>query len=357
MPRPNSTARSASSGASTVTEIARLAGVSVATVSRVMNDPSIVRAETAAAVRAAMEQVNYRPRGRGRARGGSSESTHLAFVTLGYPGEHWRSLPVLVDALAGANREASERGHSLRVEALPENVTDSPLLRDRSLSGALVMMAHHIQAQRLLDLAAPGLPIVRVMGIAQEAQPFDHVTFDNHLIGRVAFDYLAAGGCERFAFVTDQPARAFTRRRALAFVDAAAAAGKSVRHGLITDDAVFRLAVGSDLLLNPDPVALLRELLAAGTGTLGLFVPTDWEAVTFCKAIGSLGLTLGRDLLLISCDNEQTRLAALGQRPATIDIHPGEIGRLGVRRLLDRVARPDEPPTVVQIAPRLVLPD
>jgi DNA-binding LacI/PurR family transcriptional regulator len=68
------------------------------------------------------------------------------------------------------------------------------------------------------------------------------------------------------------------------------------------------------------------------------------------------GIRPGSDVQIISCNNEQSGLAMLNPRPATIDLGTDEIGRWAVTRLVNRIARPSVPPIRMLIAPTLIEP-
>jgi DNA-binding LacI/PurR family transcriptional regulator len=61
-----------------------------------------------------------------------------------------------------------------------------------------------------------------------------------------------------------------------------------------------------------------------------------------------------RDITIISCDNEETRLSSLFPRPASIDPGAEQIGFRAVTRLVSRLQRADEPPILILVAPRLM---
>jgi DNA-binding LacI/PurR family transcriptional regulator len=65
------------------------------------------------------------------------------------------------------------------------------------------------------------------------------------------------------------------------------------------------------------------------------------------------GIVVGRDLTIISCDNERVRLSALSPRPHSIDLRSEEIGRTAVRTLLSRITNPNMPRANVLIHPSL----
>src|SRR5439155_33424 len=87
----------------------------------------------------------------------------------------------------------------------------------------------------------------------------------------------------------------------------------------------------------------------------GLFVSQDVEAIGLYPMLVQRGIRPGTDVQIISCNNEQSGLAMLSPRPATIDLGTDQIGRWAVTRLVNRIARPSEPPIRMLIAPKLVV--
>src|SRR2546423_15315648 len=96
---------------------AKRAGVSVATVSRVLNNLDSVRAETASQVRAAMKEIGYKPprvkrgpkRGSRRAIRSAFSKRQLAVLTVG-AFQHWLGLPGMASVVPGRMRAGNERG-------------------------------------------------------------------------------------------------------------------------------------------------------------------------------------------------------------------------------------------------------
>jgi DNA-binding LacI/PurR family transcriptional regulator len=65
-------------------------------------------------------------------------------------------------------------------------------------------------------------------------------------------------------------------------------------------------------------------------------------------------IEVGRDLRIISCDNEEARLSALHPRPESIDLNGNDIGYRAVVRLVSRLQNPNDGPLSIQIPPRLI---
>jgi len=64
---------------------------------------------------------------------------------------------------------------------------------------------------------------------------------------------------------------------------------------------------------------------------------------------------VGHDVSVISCDNDDVRLAMLNPRPMSIDLAADEIGRRAMLRLVGRMRKPSEPPLRTLVAPRLAV--
>jgi DNA-binding LacI/PurR family transcriptional regulator len=86
----------------------------------------------------------------------------------------------------------------------------------------------------------------------------------------------------------------------------------------------------------------------------GLFIDRDSTAVRVYPLLQKFGIQPGRDLTVISCDNDEMALSALSPRPATIDLASEELGCRIVRRLLLRIENLDEPPIMIQTMPQLI---
>src|SRR4051794_2369375 len=133
-----------------IAQVAKAAGVSTATVSRVLNDLPGVADETVRQVRAAAEALRYTPL---RARRGTrpmpknsdsptrvrSRTGNIAVLTLGQTRD-WLRLPIMAAVVAGIQRGAGEFGLRLMLDDLPDPTRPSPLVQGRKIDGAIVFV-------------------------------------------------------------------------------------------------------------------------------------------------------------------------------------------------------------------------
>lgn len=325
-----------------VMEVAKKAGVSIATVSRVLNDHPAVHPETVRLVRQAMVKVKYDPHAIRRGprigkRSSRTAATTIGIVTVGVTHECYFKLPVFAAAVSSVTRAAAANHLNLAIDEVLDADHLSERLQSGVLSGALVFAASSAQ-RALVDALRKVMPIVRVMGSELAARGVDQVLPDNLAIGHLALEYLFERGCRELAFVTTIPDLEAMQLRELAFRSAAKASG-------LASPVTFAPASEQSTPPFSQSVQLeaIADAIAAHTPRpTGIFVSQDIETIGLYPLLMARGIHPGRDVTIISCNNEES-ISILRPRPASIDYGADEIGRRAVTRLLNRIAHPEEP--------------
>jgi LacI family transcriptional regulator len=338
-----------------VTRIAERAGVSIATVSRVLNNSRPVNPEIAERVRQAAEELQLplrtsRRRGRKSGRGGA-----VAILSLGQSYREWFEMPVIAGVVAALTRAAQDAHLGVLMTEMPDPNQLSPILRRPEVEGALVFVNSAIPVQSIRFLRDQ-LPIVRVMGGQIATVDIDHVGPDNNSIGYLAAKHLIEQDVTQLAFMTSEPTWDFSKLRAQGFIVAAEAAGLSSKVYLRGEGKLPLGLYGRNVAAEADLPALVAHLArdTKGKGKLGLFVSRDEETVRVYPLLRDGGLNIDKDVVVVSCDNESVRLSSLDPRPASIDLNSPDIGRYAVRRLALRIKHPTEPPVRILVSPRFV---
>lgn len=143
--------------APTLRSIAQLAGVSYATVSRVVNGSGYVSSETAARVRAIVQELGYRPNGNALTLHGH----RLPLVGFMLPAALGCDMVELANSVRRALAEAGVPLVLCPVDATPEKSPFLELLRDGRL-GALLVTAAHAHDPSLIDVARTGRAVIAV---------------------------------------------------------------------------------------------------------------------------------------------------------------------------------------------------
>jgi LacI family transcriptional regulator len=352
----------------TIVKVAKHAGVSTATVSRVLNNFPHVGAETARQVRASAEALNYtipatykraRSRGIGRPSNTRRRTNSIAILTIGQTRD-WLQLPVMAAAVAGISRAAREHGlrlvidEQLNLAKLPDSITN------HGADGAIVFVpnsANGATPRGSLESLKKHLPIVRVMGGATGVSVVDHICTDHQAIGCLALEFLRKRGCQHVAFLTMDPVWHLMRTRCHAFAGAAYDNHIAASSYLLGQDAAIADLYGPRTVVDNTLESLVARLVNSNPRPTGLFVSNDAATVQVYPLLQQMGVQPDRDITIVSCDNEDIRLCGLNPRPASIDPRSEEVGWRAVRQLMSRLKNADEPPIHINVTPWLIVPD
>jgi LacI family transcriptional regulator len=347
-----------------VVQIAAQAGVSIATVSRVLNNSRRVNPKLAEQVHKAMVELNFDPshlRRRAARRAEQQQVSTIAIVSVGQSYRGWFEIPVIAQVVAEISRVSQEHHLSTFITEMVDATEFSSTLKRQPVDGALLFISSgHDMAQ--VTALSTRLPVVRVMGGQLAPLEIDHVGPDNTSIGQIAATYLIDAGCKELCFLTTKPAWDMCKMRGHGFLTASIAAG--IRPSMLGEgdmpnlDIAYGGAAAGAADLN-QIIALLKRKLAARANPsvpLGLFISRDEETMFVHRLLVEADVAISRDLVVVSCDNEEVRLSAIHPRPASIDLNAAQIAKHSVQRLLDRIRRPQEPPVRMLVTPRLVKP-
>ena len=347
-----------------VSEIAQRAGVSMTTVSRVLNDDPNVRPETALQVQKVLAQHPYdrnavrrgpRPGKRRKVRSvGKLRHNTIAIVVLGHTHEQWFKQPIFASIVSSITRMAADRHINVRIEELLDIGDLSDRISSNTLDGALLFISSFAKPE-LLETIRTRLPVVRVVGDEMIPTSIDHVRSDNLAIGHLAYNYLARNGCKRLACVTSRLDHGGIYLRTFAFASASVREGHVRPTIYVIGPAREGVWVGADVIECDSFEAVAKRLAADGDGPTGLFISQDIEAIGLYPHLAHYGVRPGHDVQIVSCNNDQS-LALLSPRPATIDLDAPSIGKWALRRLLNRIIHPEEAFIQMLVKPVLVPP-
>jgi LacI family transcriptional regulator len=347
-----------------IVDVAKAAGVSTATVSRVMNGLPGVRPETVAQVRAVMVELNYArmrtrsTRKRPDARTSKLRTGNIAVITIGH-GQSWLMQPVMASVLGGIQRGVNSHELRLILGEMSDPTRPSPLLVDRQIDGAIVFLSSDVPIamyEATFKAMQKHVPIVWAMGIGTALGGVDHVAPDNVGVGHLAYSYLKSLGCERPAFLTANPNWALMRLRGQSFLNSAFDDERAPTVYATASNPTDVASYGGRIITDERLPELIERLAQDKLRPDGVFIGNDVTTSQVYPLLADRGVRVGVDLKVVSCDAEEARLSGMHPRPASIEIGCEEIGYRCVGRLLNRIERPHGPPLIIQVAPRLVLP-
>lgn len=315
-------------GNNTIYEVAKEAGVSITTVSRVLHGKDTVSPETRKKVEDVIHKLNYRP----------------SAIARGLTGQKTNTLGIILPKLTnpnyamifnGAYEEARLHGYSISLfpwkSLNAQEYNPALMLAERRLDGVIVNVEYLTPEdmellRRQLDELKLYMPIV-LIGCVPETLDFPTIRYNNAEWTKKIVNELTALGHERIAFIGGNEEDRYEYRRDIGYMEglkeaklpfirnyrvycrATPEAGEKAMHEIF-DDLQPRYW--------PTAVIAINDLVALG-----------------CQKVASeYGLKIPRDLSIFGCDN--LFFSAFSNPPlATVDTKQQEIGARAVRMLLE----------------------
>lgn len=337
-----------------IVEVAKLAGVSHTTVSRVLNSKPGVSAVAFERVQEAIRQLDYTPpqRRRGPQPKVPGRGDMVGAVALLMFGTDPRPMfsPVSSAVIHSIEQALSDLGISFVLAQVKEVDRLPPAVLEGKVDG-LILHGHLPGleiAQRLRSI-----PSVWIMSARSKAGYWgDRVAPDNYRIGALAAENLIDQGHASLGYLSVRSDHIGFATRAEGFMETAAAQGVSAQMVEVnmTDSFLPGDVKGEREYID----ALIDQFVSLPEMPTGLFVPRGQATVMVYEALRARGVELGSDVVVLSCDPDMA-LASLNPAPATIDVRPDRVGRVAVEHLLKNLSPSDfETRTLKLIEPRLV---
>lgn len=326
----------------TVFDVAKLAGVSIKTVSRVVNDEPSVRPATRDRVRQAIEKLDYRPHSGARLMR-STKSGIIGLISDAVSSALEDPLNVGLSGIhivRGVQEACRETGKILMIAdegAVEDAAGVARLLRtfeSHRVEGVIYAAPHHQQVALPLPR---GMPLVLVNCFDGLATPC--VLPDDAAGQALAVTHLVGAGHRRIAYIGLDTNLAAGRLRGDAFRRACIEAGlpeaiTPMRSGL---DATSETSLA-------DLYGILRQLFSGSEPPTAICFGNDLMAMRGMEMLEEFGLQIPRDVSVIGYDNDENLVRYLKRPLTTVTLPYREMGRAGVRRLLDRKGLADAPP-------------
>jgi LacI family transcriptional regulator len=317
-------------------------GVSVTTISKVLNHHADIGQATRARVLKRVEELGYRPNA--VARSLSLKRTQTVGIIIP---DLMHSF--FVEIVSGLESVVSRRGYGLLLCSSGEDArkerSELEMLRARQVDGIVLASSNAAGNTGLLrDLTRLGIALVMIDRDDHPRVSCHRVLTDDVEVGRLATAHLAARGCRRIAHITG-PRIIHARRREEGYRRALAAAGLDVRRD--------RIAPGG--FMEADGYRALQQLLALRPRVDGVFAVNDPAAIGAMRAIWDAGLRVPDDVAVVGAGD--VAYSDLIRVPlTTVRWSKSEVGRAAAELMLDQIGAggPIRPRKVI-IPPELVV--
>jgi LacI family transcriptional regulator len=320
----------------TIREVAALAEVSPATVSRVLNGTA-VDPVLAARVRAVVEKLNYRPSN--AARSLRTRRTRVWGLVI----SDIRN-PFFTDVVRGIEDAAQQAGYALVLcnadEQLAKEQAYIDLVVDERVAGVIVSPASPRETD-LSPLAAHGIPVV-ALDRTVERTPVDAVVVDNVAGAGAGVQHLIDAGFGRIACITGPDWTTTGRERLAGYV--AALEENGVEH----DPA---LTIISDYM-EAGGANAMRELLATARPPDAVLIANSVMAIGAMRVARDAGVAIPDDLGLV-CFDDAPWMSLTAPTVTAVSQPTYAIGREAARLLIARIGGDQSPARRVTMATEL----
>ncbi|WP_349918146.1 LacI family DNA-binding transcriptional regulator [Aeromonas veronii] len=308
--------------------VAARAGVSVATVSRVLNQQEGVTAKTRAKVNRAIDELGYRVNQLATSLRTAKSGLLLIMVPdLGNP--------FYIEIVRGIDRVARQHGYFVLLcdtGADPGRERSAfELLRTHRADGAICLDPDSIQQGLSQEINA--LPWVACCEF-DPAMPVPYVGIDNQGAAAEAVRYLLGRGHSRIALIGADPAYLYARQREAGVHQALAEAGLVLAEEWNIRVSSFSFQAGAEVA---------QQLLDSPARPTAVFAVADALAIGLMQRLQEAGLRIPEDIAIMGFDD--IALAGHLSPPLTTMAQPmDELGAEAVRLLLQRLNTPGSPP-------------
>lgn len=323
----------------TIKDIAEMAGVSKATVSRVMNNSGYVAAETRAKIENLMKEYDYMPSA--LAVNLSRQETSTIGVVVPEIGNTFYA-----DILHGVTQAADELDLSLVLfdtqDSLERERRAFRVLHQHNVRGIILGPSINYPETRegralLETLKRLSVPIV-IVDRDFENMPWDAVLYENYQSSYQAALELYKAGNRRMAVITGDMTLKIGRERLEGFIKGVEDCGLKVQpediyYGNFTMNRSYELSM---------------ELLSQSELPDAVYTSNNDTSLGFLKAVNEKGIRIGRDIAVMGNDRIAT-LDILGIAFSCVYRDTYEMGRMAIRLLQERIDHPQKSRSIYMI--------
>jgi LacI family transcriptional regulator len=312
----------------TIYDVARLSGVSISTISRVLNAPDKVNSKTHKRVMNAIDKLGFIPRADARARA-LQNTNRIGVLTPFF------TAPSFVQRFRGVASALSKENYELviypvdSIDHLQGYISSIPLMRN--IDG-LIIMSLSLGDQDAQRLSNNGMETVL---IEYSHSNLNSIVIDDVQGGRLAAEHLINKGHKAFSFLGDiEPPEKYVihpvKSRLAGFTQAIQEAGLSLP----------KTYIRSAPYTQEESRQAARELLELAKPPSAIFVASDIQAMSVMKVARQLNIKIPEDLAVVGFDDIEV---AEHVDLTTVRQHLDESGRLAAEILLARINEPSRP--------------
>jgi LacI family transcriptional regulator len=323
----------------TITDVAREAGVSVSTVSHVVNGTRHVNPDTMALVRNAIDHLGFVPNA--VARSLARSTTDAVGIAISISTNYYFN-----DIVSSIERACAELGQLVFLcDTQNDPVLELKVVRElvqRRVDGVIIAPSADPENRAIEFLTAAKMPFVLVDRLTSTKA--DGVCLQNRHAMETLVDHLVGHGHTRIGLIAGEPGFRSTLERVEGYMRALK------KHGIAPDDALIHAGNATSEIARGSA----NKLFALPNRPTAIASGNNLATIGIMKAVHDAGLRIPQDLALIGFDDFEW--ADCFEPRLTVIAQPSEqIGQRAAELLAERIKQPDAPPKSIRLPPTLVL--
>ena len=307
----------------TIYDLARQLNISIATVSRALNDDPVVSKKTKKRIFDLASELGYRHN-----RFASSlrkQKTNTIGVIVPKVNSNF-----IANVLAGIESIATEAGYDIIIATSSEKAekekNNAENLFHKRVDGLLVSLSFDTQDLRhYAPFESKGIPVVFFDRVEEKSDTIK-VVIDNYACGYEATEHLIAQGCKRIAMVSASLQRNVYAQRHKGYCEAHRA------HGIAIDESLLLI----EDLSEQSALEAAADILKMSPLPDGLFVTNDFVAAVIMQALKEKGVRIPEDIAVVGFNNDVIS-KLVEPKLSTIDYPGFDMGQLVTRNLINHL--------------------
>ena len=306
-----------------------MAGVSTSTVSRIINENPAISAETREKVLKVMKDLHYVPNSMARAL-----SNQRAFtITLAINADDVKSFnnPFFYEVMHGIEKVVYQNDLCLIIANMQTVIRKESILTwliNGKRTQGIILPSSLATEINIKELNKHQFPFV-VFGEPDNADPLNWVDVNNRQGGQQAVDHLVRQGYRKIAFISGSRKELFNKNRFRGYRDGLERNGLTLREDFVTEGGNTKA----------DGLAMMQGLLARKDRPDAVICTDNIMSLGIIKAIQTAGLSVSRDVGIVSFDNYP--VADLADPPlTTVDVDVYELGVQTAQMLFKLIDNP-----------------
>ena len=307
----------------TINDVAKEAGVSISTVSRVLNNNYPVKEETRIKIEKAIEKLNYKPNMLARSLITKKTSTIGVIV----PGITNLFFPTIVESIEDYSKDqgysivlCNTRGEALKEKEIIEN------LMSKGVDGIIIIdpTIDNLKNKYLEDVSMK-LPIIIING-SPEGIKGNFICYDEKVGTLEAFQYLLKLGHKEIAFIRGSKSYSHDIKEKI-YIDI-------IEKNNLNYKEILDVGKGNSIEVVENTQKKVEELLLKKNKPTAIFACNDLMALGSVNACNKLNLNVPYDISIIGFDN--TLISNITHpKLTTVDLNMEEIGNIAALKLLE----------------------